>query len=423
MKKSLLQFAIWAGFSLVFTQSQAQNLVPNPGFETVVTCPSYITQVYNAAGWYNPSGHSGSADFHHVCATNAWVQVPNNVFGSQAAHGGNGYMGFALYYQSTPQFREYIYCQLTPVGGLTAGVSYQVTWWYSCADQSTMATNALQFYFSASAPTWSGNWNAMTSYAPQCSIPTTTYLSNKTAWTQVSATFTASGGERFMTLGNFRNDASTSVIPNGAGSYSTNYIYVDDGILQPAVVLSANLQNLKAEENGGAVRLSWETLNEITNDRFEIERSAGDYNHFERIGERAGAGNSSERLAYAFDDHGFTPGLINYYRLKVIDQNGESTYSNAVGVETSPNGAHLVNFYPNPAPAGAPIAFTFTSDKAQKVDLLLMDLQGRVVRDLGYEAQIGTNNFQFDTANLPAGQYLMRLQGGGAQAIHRITVL
>jgi hypothetical protein len=407
----------------LFTSASGQNLIPNPGFETYSGCPSFVAQMNLATGWNNPSGHGGSADYHHVCGTNAWVQVPNNVFGTQSPHAGNAYMGFALFYQSTPEFREYIYCQLTPPGGLTAGTTYSVSWYVSCADNSSMTTDDLQFYVSAAAPTWGSGWNAMTTYTPQCAIPSGTYITNKSGWTLVSATFTAAGGERFLTVGNFLVDAATSMIPNGSGSYNTGYVYFDDGVLQPTVILSADVQALKAVETRQSVHLTWETLSEVGNERFEIERSVADYNHFESIGMRAGAGNSSERLEYGFDDPGFMPGVMNYYRLKAVDQNGTVAYSNAVGVETAPKGDHLIHFFPNPVAAGANLQLTYSLEKAQPISMYLVDLQGREVKSMLHEGNAGLNEIGFPTTNLPAGQYLMRVLCGDELTIRRVTIL
>jgi hypothetical protein len=406
------------------TTVYAQNLLPNPGFETVTTCPSGIAQMYNATGWTNPSGHAGSADFHHVCATDPWVQVPNNVFGSQSPHGGSGYMGFALFYQSTPEFREYICKQLSPVGGLTAATTYTVSFYVSAAEQSSRATDALQFYFSANAPTWgSGNWNAMTTYIPQCAIPTGTYITNKTAWVLVSATFTAAGGERFMTVGNFKTDAFTSTIANGSGSYNTGYVYFDDGIVTPSVILSADLRELKGEQSNDVIHLQWNTMNEQGNQYFEIERSAGDYNHWEYVGKVNAAGNSTEQKEYAFDDPNYMPGIVNYYRLKAVDQNGEANYSQAIGVEASPKGEHLVNLFPNPAAVGSNLQMNYTIDKAQMIHLLLVDIQGREVKSIEFDGQVGNNTLELSTSDLPSGEYLLRVQSGNLQEVRRITLL
>ncbi len=263
----------------------------------------------------------------------------------------------------------------------------------------------------------------MTTYTPQCAIPSGTFITNKLGWNLVSATFTAAGGERYLTMGNFLLDGATSVMANGAGAYNTGYVYFDDGVLQPSVILSADLQELKAEENGNSVALTWETKTETDNLKFEVERSVGDYQHFEAIGDRMGAGNSSEALQYVFDDPGYTPGVMNYYRLKVVDNNGESSFSNAVGVETRLSGTHFVNSHPNPAQVGMPIQMTFSMEIAQPIHVLLIDMQGREVRNMTFDGEVGLSKISVPTSGLPAGQYLMRAQSGTELVVRRITLI
>jgi gliding motility-associated-like protein len=209
----------------------AQNLLPNPSFEVNTGCPSSVGQLGLATGWSTPAGHAGSADYLHVCGTSALVQVPANAFGNQVPFQGNAYIGFALYYQAAPDFREYAVAPLTQT--LLAGQTYEISTYYSLADESTFATDKLQFYFSNVPTTWPfGNWSPMTTYVPQASIATGTYLNDKVNWTRVSANYTAVGGEQFVTIGNFLDDLNTPTQPAGAGTYTTCYIYLDSVVLR-----------------------------------------------------------------------------------------------------------------------------------------------------------------------------------------------
>lgn len=147
-------------FCLCSMTAWAQNLLPNPSFEVNSGCPTTVAQVANAIGWGTPVGHAGSADYLHVCGTTGWVQVPNNAFGTQMPLQGDGYIGFALYYQAVPEFREYVIAPLTQT--LLAGQTYEISTYYSLAEESTFATDKLQFYFSNTPTTWGmGNWNPM----------------------------------------------------------------------------------------------------------------------------------------------------------------------------------------------------------------------------------------------------------------------
>ena len=79
------------------------------------------------------------------------------------------------------------------------------------------------------------------------------------------------------------------------------------------------------------VKLRWETVSELNNDRFEIERSS-DGIVFNIIGIVDGNGNTNESINYSFDDR-FPLYGINYYRFRQVDYDGKWEYSNMVAVK------------------------------------------------------------------------------------------
>src|SRR5687767_7964555 len=88
----------------------AQNLVPNPSFETFSSCPVTYSQMSLAVPWTDPT--NSSSDFFNSCSAGPHVSIPNNFdtyAGFQYARTGDGYAG--LYAYATFQ-REYIQVQL-----------------------------------------------------------------------------------------------------------------------------------------------------------------------------------------------------------------------------------------------------------------------------------------------------------------------
>ncbi len=212
--------------------SHAQNIVPNPDLENYTVCPTSVAQIDNCVGWQKIALHTGSSDYINACNAGI-VNCPANAFGNQAAHSGVGYFGFALYYQSTPGFREYTYCTFTTP--MVAGTTYDISFWTSLSDNSQFGTDdGLELYFSTAPVVGTGgNWNPITTITPQ--IQNTTVITDKTNWIQLNYQYTATGGEQYMTIGNFKTDVNTNAIPAGAGSYSTVYLYVDDFVVEPIV--------------------------------------------------------------------------------------------------------------------------------------------------------------------------------------------
>lgn len=90
--------------------------------------------------------------------------------------------------------------------------------------------------------------------------------------------------------------------------------------------------------------LEWITFSEIDFSHFEIEHSTDGFS-FEKITEVEGTGDSVETENYNFTHENPVFGK-NYYRLKMVDNDGTFQYSNVEIVEFQPN--TFLNIYPNP---------------------------------------------------------------------------
>lgn len=219
----LLLALLFSGFTYL---SWSQNLVPNSSFELYSLCPSSPTQYPNITSWQQVSGHAGTADAFNSCGTGL-VDVPNNVFGSQNANTGNGYVGISLggFDQPTYRDREYIQCQLT--SPMVAGELYCVSMYVSLGEESRNASdNALEVHFGTTAPVGVGTSDPLTTITPQFQY--TSLLDDKVNWVLVSFNYVATGGESYMTIGNFKDGASTNFIGGYSGLYKFIYYYFDD---------------------------------------------------------------------------------------------------------------------------------------------------------------------------------------------------
>ncbi len=72
--------------------------------------------------------------------------------------------------------------------------------------------------------------------------------------------------------------------------------------------------------------LNWTTATEKNSSRFEIEHSLDNVN-FKKLGTVKAIGNSNLQVNYEYTDAGFVKGMVNYYRLKMIDMDNTFTYS------------------------------------------------------------------------------------------------
>lgn len=205
------------------------NLVPNPGFESFSACPvddNSITDGY-ADNWSAPT--LGTSDYFNACANSGEVLlgVPDNGPGSQTPFDGNGYAGLAAFGTIIGiEYREYIETPLS--SPLVGGEEYTVSFYTSLAENSYFSIDSIGAYFSVGQV---GLQSILTPlpFNPQINTPSGVFLDDVDNWMLVSGTFTAAGGEDYMVIGNFRDDASTNFSINGGllQGAQTSYMYID----------------------------------------------------------------------------------------------------------------------------------------------------------------------------------------------------
>ncbi len=208
-----------------------QNLLVNGNFESYTNCPATQGQLNRTSPWYNPT--SSSPDYFNECSSGS-VDVPQNMWGSQTGRSGSGYTGVATYHFSA-NAREYITQQLN--SPLVSGINYYLEFFVSLADTSSDATDGLGIYISQNAITGGGT---NLPYIPQIRQPDGVAITDKVGWTKISGFYSASGGEKFITIGNFYPDSLTTIVPSDPTGQWTAYYYIDDVLLIPDSLVSVN---------------------------------------------------------------------------------------------------------------------------------------------------------------------------------------
>jgi len=199
------------------------NLVMNPSFEQIDTCPYNLDQVYFAPPWNGLF----SPELFNSCAPTG-CSVPMNFIGYQNAHSGNGYVGlgaYGYYYNgSCPDCREYVRGQLYDT--LKPGHRYCIEFYVSRADASFWAVNRLGLYIGRS-PVPDDAQGDTISVIPQIEFNPDSIFLDTMNWVRISGEFVASGGEGFIAIGNFYDDDETDTISH-LGSSIVAYYYIDD---------------------------------------------------------------------------------------------------------------------------------------------------------------------------------------------------
>ena len=176
--------------------------------------------------------------------------------------------------------------------------------------------------------------------------------------------------------------------------------YADTSLPKKAEASANN--TLKAKKRGNLILLEWQDESETPVTVFEIERSS-DGTNFKKIGESASK-NESSGLRYEFIDQ--QPLQVNYYRIKIINGNGEHNYSKEIVF--SQNGELYSAVQPNPFIQSFTVEVYLPSPQAIKIQLL--DMSGRLLRYKSLSGIIGTNKIEFDdVGSLQKGIYMVRI--------------
>lgn len=206
------------------------------------------------------------------------------------------------------------------------------------------------------------------------------------------------------------------------GAAATDEMYVDDYSLIDLTIVPVELTSFTATtSNLGQVVLNWQTATETNNRMFEIERKTAN-NQFVTVGFVNGAGTSTQPHSYSFIDRNINNGTYTY-RLKQLDFDGHTSYSNEV--EVSVNGPLTFNLgqnYPNPFNPTTNI--NFNVPEAGQVRLVVYNLIGEEVAVLVNEVvTAGQHEVTFNAKSLPSGAYFYKLQSGSSVLIKKMLLL
>lgn len=223
-------------------------------------------------------------------------------------------------------------------------------------------------------------------------IPVTGTVSFQTPGTWYSyltgATFTATGSNQSITL--------------QPGEY---YVYVDR---DANAALPLDLLSFTAQRNNQSVDVKWSTINEINVKHFEVERSFNNAD-FERIA-TVKAINNINVNNYLYEDKAavvYEAQSKIYYRLKMVDADGKTSYSKVAVV--NPFAKQDVMIYPNPVKDGN-IYIRVPMNSSRNYNVQITDMSGRIVSAKSVSAD-ANSIITMNVPNMHSGTYLITIIG------------
>jgi Secretion system C-terminal sorting domain len=292
--------------------------------------------------------------------------------------------------------------------GTFCGTIENNSWWSFVAD-----TSVIHFFFTV--------YNCYHGNGIQAQVLST---NNCTNFTSVSTCFnptTMSNGT--LTASGLVPGQTYYLMVDGYAHDDCDYTVTWDGGPLPV-----NFGNVSAIVVDGAAHLNWETLQETNCERFVVERGSpdldGEVNGFawEPAGTLQGNGTTTARHDYFFVDD--APLVVDgYYRIREVDYNGFSTYSEILHVtEALAARNELLEIYPNPAKDRLHLTLGFAAET--QASFRLFDASGKVVQaiDLG-NFQIGTSVRSIDLPALSNGVYFYEVRMGQQSSRGKLVIV
>jgi hypothetical protein len=156
---------------------------------------------------------------------------------------------------------------------------------------------------------------------------------------------------------------------------------------------------------------------------FEVERRGNAIcDQWTKIGFVHAKGNSNSMSSYSFKDALDKPGKY-YYRLKLIDNNGQYDYSNIMTIEfISPLRYELAQNYPNPFNPTTTIRFDVPN--SSQITLKVYDILGKEIATLVDEKkEPGSYQVQFGRGNISSGIYIYQMHSNNYVQTRKMVIV
>ena len=213
-------------FSIRTIAQSPYNLVPNYSFELTTNC---AVSVGGADNWVSNTHLSYlQYSYFNECTNKPCCKVPYTTNGDefQNAKTGIAYAGMWFSYNDGKDLRIYLQTQLMDT--LKANHCYYIEFFVNLFKIAKYANNNIALLVGDTA-IWYNNINPAFAN-PQILQYKNPCITDTVNWVRVGGIYTAHGGEKYITIGNFTDDAHTDTIRIG-GHYSSSYNLDDVSVI------------------------------------------------------------------------------------------------------------------------------------------------------------------------------------------------
>lgn len=183
--------------------------------------------------------------------------------------------------------------------------------------------------------------------------------------------------------------------------------------------LPVELIYFDVKRTGSFVLLEWETLAEINNDYFIVEKSA-DGENWEEIITVDGQGNTNDQTYYSQIDVNGCEGVC-YYRLIQVDFNGRREKEGIRVLNSdNQNSEFKISVIPNPINTIANISFL--APESGVFNLIILNQKGQMVYSAKTIGKKGNNHLSFKSSVLEHGSYYFILEDENGNRSQQLVI-
>ena len=203
---------------VAIASAQAQNLLPNPGFEETDSCKLGLGFRFPEQGPLHWFSSNGTPDYLQGCLNyGAANGLPMNAFTFQEPLDGESCVGMFSYYQNgNSQQREWVMVEL--LEPLVPGQTYYGSFYANAGfggnaqyPQIWLASNNIGMLFTMQARQWDFP-DPFPPYPNMAHVVRSEILADTVGWTLVSGSFVADSAYRFVMIGNFFTNPLTDTL-------------------------------------------------------------------------------------------------------------------------------------------------------------------------------------------------------------------
>jgi hypothetical protein len=170
-------------------------------------------------------------------------------------------------------------------------------------------------------------------------------------------------------------------------------------------LLSTKLVDFTAQKEERNAKLSWSIKESADYSSFEIEKSTNG-TVFEKIATQTNIQNNGLRN-FSFTDYNLPAGIV-YYRIKIIEKDGNSFYTKIASI----NNKFSESFVVSPNPATDHIMISHSASTTLFTNIKVLDAAGRIVKTLTKQSIAPGSKLRIPLQGLASGTYYVEIEGG-----------